>query len=309
MSCSFALSSTTSPSPEPRSSHVAVVHEENLYLYGGWDSKNKQLTQHIWVLASVTNTWTQHNTTGETPTHTISSTATIITNTNNNIPQLVLFGGYDDDGNYSNDIHILDMKKFHWTKPATKGKKPKERAGHVQWSTPTEIVVFAGFACGGVGYFNDIHRLDIASMTWNEPPTFGEPPSPRRGCSYAKKGDEGFVFGGEDGGNNLQDLYAFSLITNSWALLNTHGQVPSVRHSATMNTVRGDLFICGGDDGRDVLSDCWVFNTGKGVWRKLGRFDGRFIHTACELGDKILVYGGNNTKGESLSSLGEISFA
>ena len=313
MSCSFVLS-TSSASLEPRCRHVAVVHKQNVYLYGGMDSNYEQFTQHIWIYASISNTWTQHNTTGETPTHTIQSTATIITN--NNTSQLVLFGGSDGDYNYSNDIHILNFQTYQWKQMSSKGTKPRARCAHVQWSTPTVIVVFGG---RGLGVnFNDIHQLDIASMTWTQPSTFGEPPSHRAFCSYTKKGNEGFVFGGHGKGAGYHnDLHAFNLVTNTWRLLNTHGPLPPGRQYATMNTVRCELFICGGeDDHDDVLSDCWAFNTEKEVWRKLGNFDGRCGHTACEVGDKVLVFGGEkvlvfgeeNTSREIISSLGHFSF-
>ena len=313
MSCSFVLSSTASPSPEPRWGHVAVVHEQRIYLYGGEGSDDKQYdTHHIWIFSS--NKWTKQTTSGETPTHTIQSTASIITN-NNNIPQLVLFGGYDDNNN-SNDIHLLNLSTFSWKNKRTKGTKPEERRGHVQWSTATDIVVFGGGDRRGV-YFYDIHRLDIASMTWTQPPTFGEPPSRRYGCSYAKVGDEGFVFGGYGGNylnggyNFFNDLHAFNLVTNTWRLLNTHGQLPPARELATMNTVRGELFICGGNDSSvyGVFSDCWVFNIGEGLWRELGKFDGRYGHTACELQDEVMVFGGRNVERETISSLGQFSFA
>ena len=31
-------------------------------------------TQHIWIFDTISHTWTQHNTTGEIPKHTVSST-------------------------------------------------------------------------------------------------------------------------------------------------------------------------------------------------------------------------------------------
>lgn len=301
--CSYAEIPNLDRSPEPRSSHVAISKNNDLYVYGG---NGKQYRQHIWVYHSVNNSWKQCITTGDIPDHVRDSRATVINDS------IYLFGGYNvDQRQYSNDIHSLNLDTLQWKVIETTGEKPFKRNRHVQWCTTTGIIVFGG---GGVGrMFNDTFHFNINTIKWTQPAITGTPPTHRYSSSYSQRGyEEGYLFGGL-GNNLLNDLHVFNLTTNTWREIIPSGPLPPVRMGATMNVVRQhQLFVCGGWGGRDggALSDCWVFDVGKKEWKELKgtNFVARCDHTSSKIGEELLIFGGEGANYEKLGSLGRFSF-
>lgn len=89
-------------------------------------------------------------------------------------------------------------------------------------------VIFGGLNGDGQA-LNDVQIFNLASNTWEEPPTInGEAPTPRFGHKsvFLPESNEVLIFGGL-----LQDnqLYSFSLASYTWSKVPTQGTSPVPR--------------------------------------------------------------------------------
>lgn len=141
--------------------------------------------------------------------------------------QVFLFGGLANDSDdpkdniprYLNDLYILDTRPgqpvMQWEKPAFIGTPPTPRESHTavayipkESSNTTstnngctngssvpgaKLIIYGGMAgCR----LDDLHILDINTMTWTSPKLLGLPPLPRSLHSASLIGSKMFVFGG-----------------------------------------------------------------------------------------------------------------
>ena len=128
-----------------------------------------------------------------------------------------VFGGTwtdDDDSTiYMNDLHVLDVTCFVWSRPTCSGTAPIEREGHSASVVGNRVHVFGGTWVDDDSnsvYLNDLHVHDVEAMAWSQPSTTGEPPSQREGHTAAVVGTDVIVFGGagldkEDSSVNLRE--------------------------------------------------------------------------------------------------------
>ena len=98
--------------------------------------------------------------------------------------RIYVFGGTwtdDDDSTiYMNDLHVLDVTCFAWSRPAWCGTAPIEREGHTASVVGDRVYVFGGTWVDDDSnsvYLNDLHVLDADTVTWAQPATSGEPAS------------------------------------------------------------------------------------------------------------------------------------
>lgn len=137
--------------------------------------------------------------------------------------QVYLFGGLANDSDdpkdniprYLNDLYILETRPgqpvMQWEKPSITGTPPSPRESHtavayIPKSSSTngassneagiagaKLIIYGGMAgCR----LDDLHILDISSMTWSSPKLNGPPPLPRSLHSASLIDSKMFVFGG-----------------------------------------------------------------------------------------------------------------
>lgn len=139
--------------------------------------------------------------------------------------QIFLFGGLANDSDdpkdniprYLNDLYILDTRPgqpvMQWERPVFFGTPPSPRESHTavayipKSSSPSsnngctngtsvagaKLIIYGGMAgCR----LDDLHILDISTMTWSSPKLSGPPPLPRSLHSASLIGSKMFVFGG-----------------------------------------------------------------------------------------------------------------
>ena len=112
---------------------------------------------------------------------------------------MLVFGGTDGVQKV-NDFHVLDLDDLSWSTPTVTGTPPKARESHSATLVGSDkLVVFGGSAEGEGNYLNDVHILDVTTMTWNSPQVQGEGPSRRDSHAAASVGHRLVVLGGDCG--------------------------------------------------------------------------------------------------------------
>ncbi|KAM7478768.1 hypothetical protein LguiA_026981 [Lonicera macranthoides] len=128
------------------------------------------------------------------------------------------------------------------------------------------LVVFGGENAKGP-LLNDLHILDLESLTWGEIDATGLPPSLRSDHSAAIHADRYlFIFGGSSHAARLNDLHVLDLQTLEWSRPTQKGEMPSPRACHAGITIGQNWFIAGGGDKRSGVSDTIGLNMSTLVW-------------------------------------------
>mmetsp|Transcript_4698 Transcript_4698/g.10235 ORF Transcript_4698/g.10235 Transcript_4698/m.10235 type:complete len:548 (-) Transcript_4698:199-1842(-) len=185
--------------------------------------------------------------------------------------KIYVFGGTwtDDEDNtiYMNDLHVLDVKTFTWSKPACSGTAPIEREGHTAAVVARKIFIFAGTWVDdddNSNYLHDLLVLEVDSMSWSQPATTGERPSQREGHTASAVGSHMVIFGGagldkEDAAINLSDMHILDTISMSWSQPSITGAPPQERRYHTASVVGSTIYVFGGqyyDPKADLHFEC-----------------------------------------------------
>lgn len=137
--------------------------------------------------------------------------------------KIVIIGGWLGTGPLAaSDMHVLDVsaggRHLRWYQPAVKGTPPgpcnMHSADYVKHRR--EVYVFRGG--NGREYLNDLHALNVDTLTWREVVTTGEVPQPRANHSSAILEETGelCLFGGWNGGERLNDIHILDTYTSTW---------------------------------------------------------------------------------------------
>lgn len=163
---------------------------------------------------------------------------------------------------------------------------------------------------GAFNYLNDVHCLDIDSLTWWKPRIKKNDAMPdgRYGHTATLIGDIMYVFGGQGrestgGGSSkstpkaFKDMYALELTTWTWQRVRCATAPPAARSGHSAMLMGDKIVIFGGWDMKRTFSDLWVFDTKAFSWLRpctTGRPPSPRYGHSCELTDdgRLLVFGG-----------------
>ncbi|XP_054263480.1 kelch domain-containing protein 3 [Macrosteles quadrilineatus] len=184
--------------PGARDGHSACVIGDDMYIFGGFEDDEDRFSQDVYKLCLRTFTWSYVYTTGDPPSYRDFHSATAIGN------RMFVFGGRGDQTApqhsmmeiYCNSIVYLDVVEKKWCKPATTGDIPVGRRSHSAFVYKDHIYIFGGFNSLKGMHFNDLHRFNPYTMTWQCLQPLGEPPSKRRRQSCVVSGSRMYLFGG-----------------------------------------------------------------------------------------------------------------
>lgn len=187
--------------PISRNGHTATLLnriDENgeerslIYIIGGWMGHHASSDLHI---LDVTNprslSWIPAHVHGVSPGPCNMHTADFIPHKR----EILVFRGGDGSA-YLNDLHAFNVDTMHWRLVNTCGAPPEQRADHASAyiSQSKELYIFGGW--NGRERLNDLHILNIDTLTWSQPKTGGVAPQPRAGMTLTAVRDKLFVFGG-----------------------------------------------------------------------------------------------------------------
>lgn len=158
--------------PSPKASASFVNYKDNIILFGGWSHSTPnfmyyldwRISNNVHVFNTETNRWSLIQVKSFSPSLTGHSASVID-------DKMIVFGGLQrqachnidqiDIFECSNDIWILDLNTWVWTKKEVVSEKPNPRYFHSQMVLDSNHILIMG-GCGGANMlFNDIWLLTI----------------------------------------------------------------------------------------------------------------------------------------------------
>ncbi|KAF6170920.1 hypothetical protein GIB67_014737 [Kingdonia uniflora] len=229
---------TTGQRPGARDSHSAVLMGQKMIVLGGTNGSKKVSDLHM--LDIKTKEWVNPKCDGTPPSPRESHTATIVGD-----EKLVIFGGSGEgEGNYLNDLHVLDLKAMRWISPEVKGTLPAPRDSHIAVAIGNKLLVYGG-DCGD-RYHGEVDILDMETMTWSRLAIHGSSPGVRAGHAAVNIGSKVYIIGGVGDKHYYNDVWVLDVNTCSWTQLEIRGQQPQGRFSHTAVVTDSDIAIYGG---------------------------------------------------------------
>ncbi|XP_020014848.2 rab9 effector protein with kelch motifs isoform X1 [Castor canadensis] len=197
-----------------------------------------------------------------------------------------VFGGADQSGN-RNCLQVLNPETRTWTTPEVTCPAPSPRTFHTSSAAiGNQLYVFGGGERGTQPVQDvKLHVFDATTLTWSQPETLGNPPSPRHGHVMVAAGTQLFIHGGLAGDTFFDDLHCIDISDMKWQKLNPTGAAPAgcAAHSAV--AVGKHIYIFGGMTPTGALDVMYQYHTEKQHWTLL-KFDtllppGRLDHSMC----------------------------
>ena len=153
--------------PSPKACASLVEYNKQLVLFGGWTHSSPypihqewRIFNHVHMFDTMTNRWSAVVPRSHSPAI-AGHSASIIDH------QMIVFGGLQNESNNpmpfssSNDVWILNLRDFVWTKPKTSQLKPMARYGHSQVILDERHILIVGGSGGPNMLFSDIWMLCI----------------------------------------------------------------------------------------------------------------------------------------------------
>ncbi|XP_064234088.1 rab9 effector protein with kelch motifs isoform X4 [Aotus nancymaae] len=200
--------------------------------------------------------------------------------------KVFIVGGANPNRSFS-DVHAMDLETRTWTMPEVTSLPPSPRTFHTSSAAiGNQLYVFGGGERGTQPVQDvKLHVFDASTLTWSQPETLGNPPSPRHGHVMVAAGTKLFIHGGLAGDKFYDDLHCIDISDMKWQKLSPTGAAPAgcAAHSAV--AVGKHLYIFGGMTPAGALDTMYQYHTEKQHWTLL-KFDtflppGRLDHSMC----------------------------
>lgn len=266
----------TGQCPKARYEHGAAVLEDKMYIFGG--NHNGRYLNDLQVLDLRSWTWSKVEVkAGETQE---SSPVTVPPCAGHTlIPwggnKLLSIAGHTKNPSESIQVKSFDLQTCTWSNLKTYGKPPVSRGGQSVTLVGTSLVIFGGQDANR-SLLNDLHILDLETMTWDEIDALGVPPSPRSDHAAAVHAERYLlIFGGGSHATCFNDLHVLDLQTMEWSRPTQQGEIPSARAGHAGVTVGESWFISGGGDNKSGVSETVVLNMSTLVWSLVTTVQGR----------------------------------
>lgn len=189
--------------PEARCTTSGVYDPVNdrVVVFGGRAGEGGPLFRDTWALDLATLTWTEIFPGGEIPSARRSAAAVYDPAEH----RMVIFGGWNESEGFLNEVWVLslDQGAESWTRLNPAGPVPAPRMGHDATYDYVDhrMLIYGGWDYPPFHFYNDVHALDLSTVTWAPVSPLGNPPPARRDVSavfFAMPEMEGLVvFGGD----------------------------------------------------------------------------------------------------------------
>ncbi|MBA0859484.1 hypothetical protein Goshw_007288 [Gossypium schwendimanii] len=291
--------------PKARYEHGATVVQDKMYIYGG--NHNGRYLSDLNVLDLRSWTWSKVEASIESKSEESPSPVNIAPCAGHSlIPwenKLLSIAGHTKDPSETIQIKAFDLQTGTWSILKTYGKAPVSRGGQSVTLVGSTLVIFGGQDAKRT-LLNDLHILDLETMTWDDFDAVGVPPSPRSDHAAAVHAERYLlIFGGGSHATCFNDLHVLDLQAMEWSRPTQQGEIPSPRAGHAGVTVGENWFIVGGGDNKSGASETVVLNMSTLVWSVVTSVEGR-VPLASEglslvvgsiSGEDILVsFGGYN---------------
>ncbi|XP_015152512.2 F-box only protein 42 isoform X2 [Gallus gallus] len=156
--------------PSPKAGATLVVYKDLLVLFGGWTRPSpyplhqpERFFDEIHTYSPSKNWWNCIVTTHGPPPMAGHSSCVIE-------DKMIVFGGSLGSRQMSNDVWVLDLEQWAWSKPNISGPSPHPRGGQSQIVIDDETILILG-GCGGPNaLFKDAWLLHMQANPWTWQP-------------------------------------------------------------------------------------------------------------------------------------------
>lgn len=277
---SWTVKQPDSPNlPPPIDSHTAVLHDQNMIVFGGFIGGSR--TNELFALNLTTLRWTTVASSGDPPSARSGHSALVY---NDN---MVVYGGCNDEGAKLNDVWKLNLTSYTWQRVEVRGEVPEGRSGHTACLYQSIMIVFGGMK-ELTKETNELLGLNLDSFEWSliqeerkiEDPVsavqleeykksrspFHKPTHPAHSPTsvsppHRPKHDSSPVLPGGDESPNARKKRQPHLYDGppSPLLGRIVGRAPYPRDGHTSVLIQDKMFVFGGDRYQMPFNDLYVF--------------------------------------------------
>lgn len=291
--------------PKPRYEHGAAVVGNKMYVYGGnhngrYLNDLQALDLRAWTWSRVDVRTSVQTSEQQAPVSSIPCAGHALIPWEN---KLLSVAGHTKDPSETIQVRVFDLQTSSWEILKTYGKPPVSRGGHSVTLVGSSLIIFGGQNANR-SLLNDLHLLDLETMTWDEFEAAGVPPSPRSDHAAAvHAGRYLLIFGGGSHAACFNDLHVLDLQAMEWSRPTQQGDIPSPRAGHAGVAIGENWFIVGGGDNKSGAAETVVLNMSTLVWSVLTSVKGRVslaseglsLVVGSHNGEHILVaFGGYN---------------
>ncbi|KAL2514847.1 Acyl-CoA-binding domain-containing protein 4 [Forsythia ovata] len=261
----------TGTRPKGRYEHGAAVIDDKMYVFGG--NHNGRYLNDLQVLDLRSWMWSKVEVQAGTEGAITPCAGHSLIPWDGN--KLLSIAGHTKDPSETLQVKVFDLQTRTWSTLKTYGKPPVSRGGQSVTPVGSTLVIFGGQDAKR-SLLNDLHILDLETMTWDEMDTLGVPPSPRSDHAAAVHADRYLlIFGGGSHATCFNDLHVLDLQTMEWSRPTQQGEIPSPRAGHAGVTVGESWFLVGGGDNKSGVSENVVLNMSTLVWSVVTTVQGR----------------------------------
>jgi N-acetylneuraminic acid mutarotase len=295
-----------------RVNHASASVDDQIYSFGGYCTGENYSTRIPIIIHSlniITMEWHEVQHGFETSEEDVPFNRyghTVVSNDN----LIFLWGGRNDQRS-CNVLYVFNAYTQTWSRPKVTGIKPAARDGHSATVSNGKMYIFGGFEDDIDRFSQDVHSLDLKTLTWEFVITRGNPPSWRDFHTLSCIGNKLYVFGGRSDhegpfhtSREIYDdnLYSLDLSSKTWEKIAIHPDSfhcsPVGRRSHSAFVFKGMLYIFGGFNSirKEHFNDMHRFDPETKTWSPVttqGRAPcARRRQSCCLTGTKLYLFGG-----------------
>ncbi|XP_069117177.1 kelch domain-containing protein 2-like isoform X2 [Argopecten irradians] len=148
---------------------------------------------------------------------------------------------------WNNQLLLFDLETKMWNNPRCKGQIPSSRAAHAAAKIGNQVYMFGGRHIAE--RLNDLHRLDLDTLTWTGPlVATGSMPPGRSWHTFTQVSDRQiFLYGGFDQKDNpLNDAWILDIVDLTWTKLDHYQKCKAHLWHTACRTRDGEVVVFGG---------------------------------------------------------------
>ncbi|XP_068658616.1 acyl-CoA-binding domain-containing protein 4-like [Aristolochia californica] len=288
--------SVSGQQPKARYEHGAAVIQDKMYVFGG--NHNGRYLNDLQVLDLKTLTWSKVEAKVAAEPSELSSPVSLAPCAGHSLvawgSKLLSIAGHTKDPSETVTVKEFDPHSGTWSNLKTYGEAPVSRGGQSITLVGTSLVMFGGQDAKR-SLLNDLHILDLETMTWDDIDAIGVPPSPRSDHAAAVHVERYLlIFGGGSHATCFNDLHVLDLQSMEWTRPALQGEIPSPRAGHAGVTIGENWFIVGGGDNKSGVSETVVLNMSTLVWSVVTTVQGRVPAASEGLSLVVSSYNGED---------------
>ncbi|XP_033734113.1 kelch domain-containing protein 2-like [Pecten maximus] len=151
------------------------------------------------------------------------------------------------DRGWNNQLLVFDLETRMWSNPRCKGRVPSSRAAHAAAKIGNQVYLFGGRHLAE--RMNDLHQLDLETLTWTGPlVTTGSVPPGRSWHTFTQVSEKQiFLYGGFDQKDNpLNDAWILDTVDLTWTKLDHYQKCNAHLWHTACRTMDGEVVVFGG---------------------------------------------------------------